>query len=157
MSLPHQFSTPQDYFEGVINFFKEYQYLFNFPNTDILIKNILDIIDITKFENVDVLEKDFDLPTNCNLEFLNGFFEKLNKFKFEYGDFQKYIDDIVEVPVSPKKAHEIVYMAKEIADVCEQSPCDVVVDFGSGLVRLIYYFNKNKIYPGIIELLESHL
>lgn len=143
MSLPQQFSTPQNYFEEVINFFKEYQYLFNFANTDILVKNILDIIDITKLENIDLFEKDFDLPSNCSFEFLNGFFEKLDKFKFEYGDFQKDIEDKVDVPLSPKKAHEIVYMAKEIADVCEQSPCDVVVDFGSGLVRLISYTNNN--------------
>lgn len=145
MSLPQQFSTPQDYFEEVISFFKEYQYLFNFANTDILVKNILDVIDITNLENVDVLEKDFNLRLNCNFEFLNGFFEKRDKFKFEYGEFHKDIEDKVDVPVSPKKAHEIVYMAKEIADVCEQSPCDVVVDFGSGLVRLISYFNKNSI------------
>lgn len=144
MSLPQQFSTPQDYFEEVIKFFNEYQYLFNFANTDILVKNVLDIIDITKLENVDVFEKDFDLPSNCNLEFLHGFFEKLDDFKVEYGDFQNDIEDKVDVPVSPKKAHEIVYMAKEIADVCERSPCDVVVDFGSGLVRLISYINKNK-------------
>lgn len=137
MSLPQQFSTPQEYFEEIMNFFKEYQYLFNFANTDVLVKNILDIIDITKLENIDVLEKDFDLPSNCSLEFLNGFFEKIDKFKFEYEDFLNDIEDNVDVPLSPKKAHEIVYMAKEIADVCEQSPCDVVVDFGSGLVRLI--------------------
>lgn len=142
MSLPKEFTTPQDYFEEVIEFFNAYQHLFNFANTDILVRNILNSIDIEELENVDVLEKDFDLSSNCSVEFLNSFFEKLDKFKIQYADFENDIHDKVEVPVSPKKAHEIVYMAKEIGNVCVQSLCDVVVDFGSGLVRLVSYINN---------------
>lgn len=139
MSLPLTYDHPTRYFEDSLSFFRQYQRLYNFPNTDVLVNKILDEIEVEKLENLDVFGKDFDLSTEANNDgFLNDFFTQLKRLTVRYDDFNEdeYLESKVEVPVSPKKRHEIVYLVKEIANICEESGCDTVVDFGSGLVRL---------------------
>lgn len=41
MSLPPSYEDSKNYFEDVLVFLKQYQWIYNYPNTDILINNIL--------------------------------------------------------------------------------------------------------------------
>lgn len=135
MSLPQNFKNAEEYFEECLKFFQEYQYLFNYPNTDILIHNILDKITIND-EEIEIFDKYLDLSTIAD-DFLSTFFMELKKLQVFYQDIQEdALECSMNVPVSPKKKHEIIYLAKEIKGVCENVGCDVVVDFGSGLVRI---------------------
>lgn len=135
MTLPEHFATPEDYFEECHKFFDEYQGLYNFANTEILVRNVLNHINMQGLENLEIYEENFDLQL-VNDEFLNRFFEKLNRLKAYHDDFieDKDLEDIFDVPLSPKKKHEIVYLAREIKNSCEHTGCDTIVDFGSGLV-----------------------
>lgn len=147
MSLPQHFDNPVEYFEECLKFFRVYQYLYDFPNTDILIHDIFDKITI-KDEEIDIFEENFDL-TAVNDEFLNSFFTKLKRLQVFYTDFQENsLENIVNVPLSPKKKHEIIYLAGEIKVMCENVGSEVVVDFGSGLVS--FYFS---LYPYIFLLI----
>lgn len=42
MSLPSQYDTSADYFEEVLRFLKDYDWLYNYANTDILINRVFD-------------------------------------------------------------------------------------------------------------------
>lgn len=143
MSLPQYFNNPEKYFEECLKFFQEYQYLFNNPNTDLLIHNLLDKITV-KDEAVDVFGKDFDL-SSIDDEFLSAFFTKLKKLQVFYDDIQEdSSENDINVPVSLKKKHEILHLAKQIQEACEYIGCEVVVDFGSGLVRFEDFLVSTK-------------
>lgn len=138
MSLPPHFETPEEYFKECLQFFQEYQYLFSQPNTDVLIHRILEKITI-KDENIQVFDDNFDVTT-VDDEFLNNFFVKLKRLEVFYEDVEHGLDWCVNIAVSRKKQHEIIYLVKEIKEMCEQVECDTVVDFGSGLVSIFIYF-----------------
>ncbi|CAG9573618.1 unnamed protein product [Danaus chrysippus] len=131
MALPVKFEEPIDYFTKCLQCFKEYQYLFKFPNTDLLTENVLECIEID--------EIDFTINESCDLRstvcnYLDTFFEKFDRLKSEYTTIKHTdLDFLLNVPLSPKKKHEITYLAKEIKDFCEEINCETVVDFGSGL------------------------
>ncbi|KAI8441297.1 hypothetical protein MSG28_014925, partial [Choristoneura fumiferana] len=133
MALPTSFEHPEDYFQDCLAFLKEYQYLYNFPNTDILVHDVLKHIDVQNMQTLEVFHKDFKLPTDL----LNNFFEKLSRLTAVHDEFEEVdnLENVVNIPcgVSPKKRHEIAYLANEVKQVCEKNGCDVVVDFGSGL------------------------
>lgn len=42
MSLPLEYNTASCYFEEVVSFLKTYEWAYNYPNTDILIKSVLE-------------------------------------------------------------------------------------------------------------------
>ncbi|KAJ8707287.1 hypothetical protein PYW08_011421 [Mythimna loreyi] len=156
MSLPQYFENPEEYFDESLKFFQEYDYLFSNPNTDLLVHNILDRITI-KDEDIDVFNKDFDLSSTDD-QFLSEFFNKLKKLQVFYDDIgDNSLENNINVPVSPKKKHEILFLAKEVKEACERVGCDVVVDFGSGLGyldQLLFETTNYKILG--IECNESH-
>uniref|UniRef100_A0A1E1WKS0 Methyltransferase domain-containing protein n=1 Tax=Pectinophora gossypiella TaxID=13191 RepID=A0A1E1WKS0_PECGO len=162
MSLPAHFETPEDYFKESIQFFRQYERLFNFANTEILVHKILDLIIIedAHFKDVNIFDKDFDLPKNSDdNEFLRTFFERIGKFKVDHKEIVTDVDfgNNIDVPVSPKKKHEIVYLANELKKVCEENSCEIVVDFGSGLGyldQLIYETTNLKVLG--VECNENH-
>lgn len=137
MALPTSFGNPEDYFQECLAFLKEYQFLYNFPNTDVLVHDVFKHIDIQNIETHEVFHKDFELPT----DYLNNFFEKLSRLTVVHDEFKEVgeLENVVDIHcgVSPKKKHEIVYLASEVQRVCEENECDVVVDFGSGLVMTV--------------------
>ncbi|XP_050679207.1 methyltransferase-like protein 25B isoform X2 [Leptidea sinapis] len=132
MSLPPSFHNSSDYFEACLKFFAEYEYLYNFPNTDILVNNVLDHIDITGLENVNT--NDFVINMTPRNDYLNDFFTKLSKLQVDLNDFDEdEVKFVSDAPLSLKKKHEILYLSKEVALLCEDTECDTVVDFGCGL------------------------
>lgn len=144
MALPPVFhDQPEEYFEECLKFFEEFQHLYIVPNTNLIVKNVLDSIPIRGLENVDVFEAGFDLSKNINNNYLRNFFSKIKRLKISYTDFEdENLDFLTEVPLGPKKKHEIVYLAKEIDVICKEIGCDTVVDFGSGLVRFPFFISK---------------
>uniref|UniRef100_A0A2H1VDH6 SFRICE_005615 n=1 Tax=Spodoptera frugiperda TaxID=7108 RepID=A0A2H1VDH6_SPOFR len=155
MSLPPHFETPEEYFTECLQFFQEYQYLFSQPNTDVLIHRILERITISD-ENMQVFDENFDI-TAVDDEFLNKFFVKLKRLEVFYEDVEHDLDWCVNIAVSRKKQHEIIYLVKEIKEMCEQVECDTVVDFGSGLGYLDQLLFEKTNYRILgIECKESH-
>lgn len=136
MSLPKSFQTPPEYLENCLKFFNEYQHLYNFPNTDLLIENVLYKINIENLADIDVFDCNFNLRDVKNM-YLDDFFEKLDKLVPNYGEFveDKYSKLVFDAPLSVKKKHEVLYLANEIRRLCDEMNCSIVVDFGSGLVR----------------------
>lgn len=155
MSLPESFDNPEEYFEESLKFFHEYQYLFNYPNTDILVHNILDKITIQDVDT-DVFSENFDLSASDD-EFLKTFLARLEKMQVSYKDIDENLDSNINVPVSAKKKHEIIYLAREIKEMCDHVGCDVVVDFGSGLGYLDQRLFETTNYKILgLECNESH-
>ncbi|CAH2269140.1 jg23022 [Pararge aegeria aegeria] len=133
MALPSGFEGPKEYFEKFFNFIQKYEYLFNFPNTDLLVNEVLDKIEMN-LQELDIFQEVFDIR-KLNCEYLTDFFEDLDKFDVKYEDFKDNdnLEFLIEVPLSVKKKHEIAYLANEIENVCGNIQCDTIVDFGSGL------------------------
>ncbi|KAH9632556.1 hypothetical protein HF086_012363 [Spodoptera exigua] len=155
MSLPPHYETPEEYFKECLQFFRDYQYLFSYPNTDILIHRILEKIAIND-EDMQVFDENFDI-TAVEDDYLAIFFVNLKKMQVCYEDVEEVLDAGVNMAVSPKKKHEIIYLAKEIEEMCEQVNCDTVVDFGSGLGYLDQLlFEKTKYRILGIECNDSH-
>ncbi|XP_052742792.1 methyltransferase-like protein 25B isoform X2 [Bicyclus anynana] len=133
MALPSCFEGPEEYFEQFYSFLKKYEYLYNFPNTDLLVNNSLEKIEID-FEEIDVFN-DFDIR-NLKCEYTKDIIENLNKLGVRYEEFKEdeSLEFLIDVPLSEKKKHEIAYLANEINNFCEiVECCDTIVDFGSGL------------------------
>ncbi|CAK1548770.1 unnamed protein product [Leptosia nina] len=159
MSLPASHKCPQEYFEECLNFLIEFEHLYNFPNTDILIENTLDKIDIRGLEPVDVLDESFTLANFLCNDYLNNLFFKLNRLEINNMEFVADTDSelLVEAPISQKKKHEIFYLAKEIGRICKDVNCNTVVDFGSGLGYLDQQiFMSNRLNVLALECNESH-
>ncbi|KPI96698.1 Uncharacterized protein C12orf26-like [Papilio xuthus] len=134
MSLPEQFNSYESYFDACTQFFEEYQNLYNFANTDVLVKGIIDDIRIDNFKDVDVFEHNFELRSEGeNIKLFNDFFNKLDKLKVKYNNIEIDTEYKINAPLGPKKKHEIICLAKEIGTLCNNIGCDTVVDFGSGL------------------------
>ncbi|XP_045782415.1 probable methyltransferase-like protein 25 isoform X2 [Maniola jurtina] len=133
MALPTGFEEPDEYFEEFFNFLHKYEYLFNFPNTDLLVNNALDKIELD-CEDINMFSDNFEIR-KTNFEYLTDIFENLDKLTVKYDEFieNENLEFMVDVPLSTKKKHEIAYLAKEIENVCKTIECDTIVDFGSGL------------------------
>lgn len=134
MSLPSYFDTAEDYFDYALKFFQQHQHLFNFENIKVLTLDIIQKVDI---ENLDeVFDGEFTLDVARQNTYLNEFLDECGRISRNVEEFIR--DDDLEqeysVPLTPKKKHEIVYLAKEIDSICKDTNCDTVVDFGSGLV-----------------------
>lgn len=136
MSVPQHFSTFEDYFEQCTAFFEEYQNLYNFANTDVLVKGVLENIHFDELKDIDVYNDDFDIRREAEDNgYLNAFFNKLDKLQVNYDFVDECNDEFtIDVPLTLKKKHEIVHLAREIGKLCSRIGCDTVVDFGSGLV-----------------------
>lgn len=141
MALPTKFQNGDQYFECAANFFKAHQNLFNFPNIRVLTLNILDNINVGFSE--DVFDASFNLNKVKDDCFINEFLNNCELLSGGFGEFCR-VGDLadVEVPLGPKKKHEIVHMTKEIMNLCIESDCNIVVDFGSGLGYLDQLLNK---------------
>ncbi|KAJ2938423.1 hypothetical protein O0L34_g13340 [Tuta absoluta] len=158
MSLPSFYITPEDYFEDSMKLFNKYQYLFKIPNTHILLHGILDKIAVANLDNV--FDETFDLASARDKNnYLKEIFEELDKFQIDYERIGE--DDLLEsnvnVPVGQKKKHEIVNLTKQIKVICDETSCNVVVDFGSGLGyldQLLYETTDIKVLG--IECNENH-
>nr|XP_034838375.1 methyltransferase-like protein 25 [Maniola hyperantus] len=133
MALPTSFEESAEYFEEFYNFLHKYEYLFNFPNTDLLVNQALNKIELD-CEAIDIFSDNFDIR-KTNFEYLTDFFENLDKLTVKYEEFEENenLEFMMDVPLSAKKKHEIAYLAKEIENVCKTIECDTIVDFGSGL------------------------
>ncbi|CAH2083897.1 unnamed protein product [Euphydryas editha] len=157
MALPYGFASPTEYFKECLIFLRKYQHLFNFPNTDLLLRNVLDKIDIDCLDDFDIFADDFEI-SKIRCSYLLDFYENLSKLKVKYEEFvNKDLEFLIDVPLSVKKKHEIAYLAEEIDLLCKETQCNTVVDFGSGLGYLDQQIFKKAGYNVLgIECNESH-
>ncbi|XP_037295747.1 protein RRNAD1-like [Manduca sexta] len=158
MSLPSNIYNPEDFFNKCVEFFNDYQFLYNFPNTDILVKNVLEQIHVENLQDIDVFQEDFDIK-NIKDTFIKDFFDEIQNIQPNYNEVEEdqCLEGVMSVPVSAKKKHEIVYLAREIKYSCKQIDCNVVVDFGSGLGyldQLLYEITNFKVLG--LECNEGH-
>lgn len=146
MSLPETFETSHEYFEEAVQFFREYQHLYNFPNTKLLLTDCLDRIDLDGLDKFDVFEIGTTLEAiaDKNLS-IRRLLDRISRLSVDYGSFESKedLESMVDAPMGVKKMHEVTYLVNEIQDFCEETGCDTVVDFGSGLVS--YYKLKCRI------------
>ncbi|CAH2056586.1 unnamed protein product, partial [Iphiclides podalirius] len=159
MTVPPHFSSYEEYFEQCTAFFEEYQSLYNFANTDVLVKSVLGSIPIDNLNGVDVLNEGFDIRRAAESSvYLSGFFNKLDKLQANYEFIEEHNEEYTtDVPLGPKKKHEILSLAKEIEKLCSRTGCDTVVDFGSGLGYLDQViFDMTKYNVMGLECNESH-
>ncbi|CAF4832499.1 unnamed protein product [Pieris macdunnoughi] len=134
MALPTAFHEPHEYFEECLKLFEEYQHLYIFPNTDLIVKQVLENISVQGLEHVDVFDESFDLSKNICNDYLRNFFLKTRRLKIRYSEFQEQnLQFFIDAPLSLKKKHEITYLSEEIDVVCKMTGCETVVDFGAGL------------------------
>ncbi|CAB3223064.1 unnamed protein product [Arctia plantaginis] len=156
MSLPKDFESSEEYFTECLKFFEDYQYLYNTSNVEILLHNVLDKIDLNAGD-IDVFDDNIDLAAISD-DYLIKFFSKLKKLQVFHKDFlQDEVEYNINVPLSIKKKHEIMYLAKEINEICGNNNCDVIVDFGSGLGYLDQLLFETTNYKVLgIECNENH-
>lgn len=143
MSLPEAFNSPVEYFEESMSFFHGQQHLYNFANIRILSSDCFDKTDVTGLEDVDLFDKQLTLQKiiEKNASF-KALLENIQRLSVDTGRVERSDqEDDINVPLGTKKRHEIVHLAKVITEVCETIGCSTVVDFGSGLVRLILLYS----------------
>ncbi|KAL4710347.1 hypothetical protein ACJJTC_003744 [Scirpophaga incertulas] len=148
MTYPPEFASVDIYLEECVQFFKKYQYIFCYQNTDVLVENVLANISVSNLGDLDVFNADFKIEDlRAGDEYFDEFFAKLDKLKvlLDDVDMNEYDYDF-DAPLSPKKRYEIVNLAKEVGDLCEASNCDIVVDFGAGMGYLDQILFKLKGY-----------
>lgn len=141
MSLPESFANPEDYFQEVLVFLRDYQHLYNFPNTKLLSSNCLEQISLEGLEDRDLFDEEVHLNEIAeNNSALREILTKIERLRVNYEEIEVN-EELTELdaPLSVKKKHEIIYLAQEIKETCDRVGCDTVVDFGSGLVRTFSY------------------
>lgn len=144
----------EEYFEEVLSFLKRYQVLYNYANTDILVLNVLEKIKEEFSDQIDQIQFDvfdFDIASLKGNLFLNSLLGKirdLDNVGHVTEECVEYFEDIGDVPVGPKKKHEIINLSKAVFDLCQEVGCNLVVDLGSGLgylSELLYKKYKLKV------------
>ncbi|XP_028164941.1 protein RRNAD1-like [Ostrinia furnacalis] len=141
MSLPKAFASPEEYFEECFDFFTKYKFVLDGMNTDILINNTLDNINIPCLEFLDVYDENFTLHDGINDGFVRDFCMGLERLNVSYGEVKERANSVdLEAPVGTKKKYEVATLAKEVEDLCYIYGCDTVIDIGSGLGYLDQIF-----------------
>ncbi|CAD6217346.1 GSCOCG00004796001-RA-CDS [Cotesia congregata] len=137
----HEF---ENYFKDSTDFFYQYQWLFKYPITKILIENCLnefpddwlDILqklsteELNKFANGELINENW--PSSL-ISFVNKCktLNKLPSLKLKSGCCQ--LPKTFKLGLSEKKQHEIYYLAELINDKCLKHNVRKIVDFGAGL------------------------
>ncbi|XP_056640923.1 uncharacterized protein LOC130447898 [Diorhabda sublineata] len=156
MSLPPTYTLSTDYFKDALDFLKNHQWVYNYPNTRILIQ------DIFAHMPPDWLRYFQDLP-NSELNKL-----PLNRMKSPPSSLKELLDKIdrlkpeLENEISPeevnkfqflhnsclsdKKRHEIIVLAPVINNICKDIRAQLVVDIGSGLGYLSHHLHSTFQY-----------
>ncbi|XP_045461076.1 probable methyltransferase-like protein 25 [Harmonia axyridis] len=147
MSYSTQRFDSSKYFDEALAFLKEYMWIYNSPNTDILSRNVLDQIPhewIVYFQKLSFSDlKDLSLgkkKDDCPHS-LVGFLDKIELLstprKRRYSESKQN-----ELPkkggLSFKKQHEVISFAPLIADICDRVGTNQVIDIGAGLGYLSY-------------------
>ncbi|CAH1105495.1 unnamed protein product [Psylliodes chrysocephalus] len=152
MSLPLSYSNTTDYLKDTLTFLNNHQWIYNFPNTHILVKDIFkyfpcDWFDYFKGLSNDELNK---FPTNCLNNCPSTLKELLNKINTLSPSSSNHKCFSEEVPtfthncgLSDKKQHEIVTLAPIINNVCKS---EIIIDIGSGLGYLSHHLNSKYGY-----------
>ncbi|XP_044747596.1 protein RRNAD1 isoform X2 [Coccinella septempunctata] len=130
------------YFDEALGFLKEYQWIFNYPNTDILSKNILDEIPsewIAYFNNLSFSDfKDLALckyKNDCPRSLVD-YFEKVRSLNIQRNKRNPKPDEKrlrKNHRLSHKKHHEIISLAPLVAEFCAEADTHQVIDIGAGL------------------------
>lgn len=139
----------ENYFKDSTDFFDQYQWLFKYPITKILVENCLNEFpddwlnvlqklsteELNKFANGELINENW--PPSL-LSFVNKC-KILNKLPSLQIKSDCQLPKIFKLGLSEKKQHEIYYLAELINDKCLKHNLQTIVDFGSGLVSLIYF------------------
>ncbi|CAG9838397.1 unnamed protein product [Diabrotica balteata] len=150
MSLPSIYLASADYFKDALDFLSKYQWLYNYPNTHILVKDILTNFPSDWCEYFQQLPNDElnNLPLNSlknSPPSLQELINDINKLKpnLKSQDF-KHEDDIFShnCCLSNKKRHEIVILAPVIDEISKKVEADLIVDIGSGLGYLSHHLHS---------------
>ncbi|KAF5301619.1 hypothetical protein FQA39_LY10666 [Lamprigera yunnana] len=144
-----------EYFKTVLHFLKENNWLFNQPNTHILVNKVLDNFDpdwIRYLLNTTTMELHAlsfgDINSNSP-ESLKIFLKKVQSLKVPieiYKTTNKLVASKRHNHINDKKWHEIVSLAVVIHDVCSSKDITVIVDVGAGLGHLSYLLSKKYNY-----------
>jgi hypothetical protein len=139
MSMPSSYNNPGKYIEECLMFFKEYHYIFCYPNTDILVKKVLSNIQAGNLSGSKIFLKSFCLSEfTAKDKYLKKFYDKIKKLSVDIPKSEpRPVEELFDAPLSPKKRYEIVNMVKEIGTLCIGSRCELLVDFGCGLVSFV--------------------
>ncbi|KAF5274828.1 hypothetical protein FQR65_LT00411 [Abscondita terminalis] len=142
-------------FVAVLSFLKDSQWIYNYPNTHILVNKVLDEFKPDWIRHLDCITNNElnDLPfgyiNNNWPDSLQQFLRNILSLRCQIDMYKtKY-----EVPVlqshdrlSVKKAHEIVRLAVVIHDLCQKHDISVIIDVGAGLGYLSYLLYEKYNY-----------
>lgn len=159
----------ENYFENTINLFDEFQWLFKYPVTKILVENFLNkfpddwlqvLRQLTTEELNDLVNGKFvneNWPPSL-VSFVNkcNIINKLPHPPTLPPKLSEQLPNAFKTGLSQKKQYEILNLAKLINDKCLEYNIQTIVDFGSGLVSksllFIYLFicKLNNFFRGIL-------
>jgi len=140
--LNGQFENASDYFRKVVQFLSSYQWIYEYPNTHILLHHVPDRIpiewsNVLNFDHLQDIEQQ-TISGHCPPAWppdLKEFLSKCWSFslRMDSGQHNGVEDDRKWTKVNPKKVHEVLKFSKLIGENCQQNKIQHAVDIGAGL------------------------
>ncbi|KAK9873945.1 hypothetical protein WA026_002298 [Henosepilachna vigintioctopunctata] len=168
MSLPSTYYNIYKYFDDALTFLKEYEWIYNYPNTDVLVEGFLQKIPedwrdyfrnigFSNLRDIALHQVKGDCPQSFKI-----FLYKLQHLTSTSGSYEiKQSENILShnCGLSMKKKHEIEMLAPVVAELCEKTNSKHVIDIGAGLGHLSFMLANKYNYSvlaieGCIEKIE---
>ncbi|XP_044739052.1 uncharacterized protein LOC123300532 [Chrysoperla carnea] len=173
MSLPNSFTHYNEkseafleYFQQTINFLHNHEWIYNFPNTNILQENILNKFPLGWRYHLEQLscqelnQIPFGFYKENWPESLKNFVKAIGTFKPVYN---RYVETNIDLKLpknftrglNPKKQHEIVLLSKFIHEKCLKFGITTIIDVGAGLGYISHLLHENYGYKVLAIESES--
>lgn len=153
MALPNSFNSSEKYMREVVGFLKEYRWIFEYANVQILSRGVFEKMPrdwLRYLEDLPENEDSWVLIHNLGLGIIEDnapntmkrFFEEVERFKpiFQDCTYEEPEENNVELrsgnlKLPLKKRHEIMRLSNLIKDLCDRGKnIEFGVDIGTGLV-----------------------
>uniref|UniRef100_A0A8D8SIC1 Methyltransferase domain-containing protein n=1 Tax=Cacopsylla melanoneura TaxID=428564 RepID=A0A8D8SIC1_9HEMI len=161
VALSDVYSNSSVYFKEAVDFFDQFSWVFDFPNTDILVKDVLSQIPPEWVSVFSTLTDDEIQQYPVELFTKNTWPLDLQKFTNKCKDYQLSIEQYsssaspiklsgaLQRGVGKKKMHEISILSSLINEKCAENNIKCLVDIGSGVGYLdeilVHNYNFNVI------------
>ncbi|XP_071054409.1 methyltransferase-like protein 25B [Onthophagus taurus] len=152
MAIPQSYTDSKTYMHDCLQFLNDYQWIYNYPNTHILVNKIFEKIPLDWVEYFNKFNtNDFNslalgiVNENAPLS-LKQFLRKLDnlKPKFELKTLPENISFTFpkNISIGIKKKHEILCLSSVVDRICRDKDVKSVLDVGCGLGYLPHLINE---------------